>query len=75
MAVGELKFRLSVSDKGEVFGWGNSEYGQLETFGDTQQICKPQFINKTKGLGKIVDIAAGGSFCLILNGTKTTAYL
>lgn len=62
---------MYISDKGEVFGWGNSEYGQLETFGDTQQICKPQFINKTKELGKIVDIAAGGSFCMVLNGTNT----
>lgn len=56
-------------EKGQVFGWGNSEYGQLETIGDTQQINVPQMLTaKTKGLGRIVDIAAGGSFCMILNG-------
>lgn len=52
-----------------MFGWGNAEYGQLETIGDTQQINVPQMLaQKTKGLGRIVDVAAGGSFCMILNG-------
>ena len=61
---------LFIVDKGEVFGFGNAEYGQLETIGDNQQINEPKFVSFTKGLGKIVDIAAGGSFCMILNGKK-----
>lgn len=64
--VANHQFRLV--DKGEVFGFGNAEYGQLETIGDIQQINKPKHLSFTKGLGKIVDIAAGGSFCMILNG-------
>lgn len=59
---------LALNDKGEVFGWGNSEYGQLKCEGDTQQINTPQFIESTRQFGKIKDIAAGGSYCLILNG-------
>lgn len=56
------------TDKGEVFGWGNSEYGQLPCTEDNQQINKPRYVECTKGLGRIVDIASGGSICLVLNG-------
>ncbi|XP_018319637.1 RCC1-like G exchanging factor-like protein [Agrilus planipennis] len=64
---GRSDFVLAINDKGEVFGWGNTEYAQLDTPNDLQQVCNATFIEKCKGLGKIVDIAAGGSFCLILN--------
>lgn len=63
-----VNHQLPFVDKGEVFGFGNAEYGQLETIGENQQINEPKFLSFTKGLGKIVDIAAGGSFCMILNG-------
>lgn len=56
------------SEKGEVFGWGNTEYGQLEVDGDRQQINVPLALKFLKGLGRIVDIAAGGSSCLVLTG-------
>jgi len=57
---------LALSEKGEVFGWGNSEYGQLKALTDEQQISTPTHI-PLKGLGKMVDIASGGTVCLILN--------
>lgn len=56
------------TDKGEVFGWGNAEYGQIEAIGDHPQFNTPKFILALKGIGKIVDIATGGSYCLVLNG-------
>lgn len=59
---------LALNDKGQVFGWGNSEYGQLKCEGDNQQINIPQYVESTRSFGKIIDIAAGGSYCLILNG-------
>lgn len=59
---------LALNDRGEVFGWGNSEYGQLRCDGDNQQINSPQFVEVTKSFGKIVDIASGGSVCMVLNG-------
>lgn len=59
---------LALNDTGDVFGWGNSEYGQLECIDDVQQINSPQYISALKGIGKIIDIAAGGSYCLVLNG-------
>ncbi|TMW48698.1 hypothetical protein DOY81_006217 [Sarcophaga bullata] len=59
---------LALNDKGEVFGWGNSEYGQLDdTDNALTQISSPQQLKLTKGIGKLKDIAAGGSFCMVLN--------
>lgn len=59
---------LALNDKGEVFGWGNSEYGQLD---DTEyappQLNTPKALEVTRDKGKIKDIASGGSFCMILN--------
>ena len=57
---------LSV-DRGELFGWGNSEYGQFACVTEEQQICRPTRI-KTPSVGKIIDIACGGSICIVLNG-------
>lgn len=56
------------ADKGEVFGWGNSEYRQLRSNGDDQQICTPIHLDKLKGKGRFADVAAGGSFCIVVNG-------
>ncbi|KAG8248821.1 Williams-Beuren syndrome chromosome region 16 protein [Homalodisca vitripennis] len=58
---------LALNDKGEVFGWGNNEYRQLTETADMQQICSPIRLACTQGLGRIVDIAAGGSFCAAVN--------
>lgn len=57
------------TDKGELFGWGNSEYGQIPMATTQHQVNTPYaLLNFTRGLGRIVDIAAGGSFCMIVNG-------
>lgn len=61
-------FLLFCSDKGEVFGWGNSEYDQLEIIDDVQQLHTPIYLKAPSKCGKIIDIATGGSYCLILNG-------
>ncbi|GBP51740.1 RCC1-like G exchanging factor-like protein [Eumeta japonica] len=59
---------LALNDRGEVFGWGNSEYGQVPMANKIQQVnMSYALLNFTKGLGRIVDIASGGSFCLIVN--------
>lgn len=71
MALGCLLtgFLSLIPDKGEVFGWGNTEYGQLATDSDDNpQITLPRHLSFLKECGKIVDIAAGGSFCMVLNG-------
>lgn len=57
-----------------MFGFGNSEYKQLSTDDDNQQINSPRYLQTLKGLGKIVDIASGGSYCMVLNGNKTNSY-
>ncbi|KAL4704416.1 hypothetical protein ACJJTC_000415 [Scirpophaga incertulas] len=59
---------LALNDKGELFGWGNSEYGQVPMATKQHQVnMSYALLNYTKGLGKIMDIASGGSFCLIVN--------
>ncbi|XP_059613989.1 RCC1-like G exchanging factor-like protein [Phlebotomus argentipes] len=59
---------LALNDRGEVFGWGNTEYGQLSSaIGSVQQIHTPIKLPTLAGLGKITDVAAGGSHCLALN--------
>ena len=59
------------SDKGEVFGWGNSEYGQFRMVTEEQQINHPVKLS-LKGIGKIIDIASGGTICMVLNGNNIT---
>ncbi|XP_067008826.2 RCC1-like G exchanging factor-like protein [Anabrus simplex] len=58
---------LALSDEGDVFGWGNTEYGQLGCDEDVQQQNTARFVESCRPLGKIVDVAAGGSFCLVVN--------
>ncbi|KAI4497476.1 hypothetical protein M0802_007487 [Mischocyttarus mexicanus] len=60
---------LALSDKGKLFGWGNSEYGQLLTNNDNYQVNIATELNIPKEVGHIVDIAAGGCFCMILNSS------
>ncbi|KAG8195766.1 hypothetical protein JTE90_004773 [Oedothorax gibbosus] len=56
---------LAVSDKGDVFGWGNSEYHQLNSITDKQQINIPRKLNLN--IGKVTQVAAGGTMCAVLN--------
>lgn len=49
-----------------MFGWGNSEYGQLGLKDGLQQINVPTKLDIP--CGKIVDIAVSGSACIVLNG-------
>jgi len=56
---------LAINDEGELFGWGNSEYGQFGSVTDEQQINTPTHL--PLGIGKIKDIASGGTVCLALN--------
>ncbi|XP_006621692.1 RCC1-like G exchanging factor-like protein isoform X2 [Apis dorsata] len=60
---------LALSDKGKVFGWGNSEYAQLFVEDGNQQVNIATEIDKLKHLGHIIDIACGGCFCMVLNNT------
>uniref|UniRef100_A0A2A4J9T2 Uncharacterized protein n=1 Tax=Heliothis virescens TaxID=7102 RepID=A0A2A4J9T2_HELVI len=60
---------LALNNHGELFGWGNSEYGQIPMRCGSQQVNMSYSLRDfCRGLGKITDIAAGGSFCLIVNG-------
>ena len=57
---------LALNDQGDVFGWGNSEYGQFSSVTPDQQVCSPVKLD-LKEVGKVIDIASGGSICMVLN--------
>ena len=57
------------TDKGQLFGWGNSEYGQLKIATSETQLHTPRHLPFSPELGKFTDIATSGTSCLVLNGT------
>lgn len=57
-----------IIDKGDVFGWGNNEYGQMSLPNDPQQVFIPRHLKELSKLGKIKSVASSGSFCVALNG-------
>lgn len=64
-----MTFTFSFSDKGELFGWGNSEYAQFRAVTEEMQVNVPRHLKydslKDK---KIVDAACGGTTCAVLDG-------
>lgn len=60
---------MALDDAGNVFGWGNTEYGQFRilTNCETEQFNTPRCLKLRNIPGKIVDIAAGGTVCALLN--------
>lgn len=60
---------LALNSKGEVFGWGSSEYGQLSDSKDVHQVDSPLQLKHLSCIDKVIDIAAGGSFCAALSET------
>jgi alpha-tubulin suppressor-like RCC1 family protein len=57
---------IVITENGDLFGWGNSEYGQLLCDSNVTQLHTSRHI-QIPGVGKIVDAVAGGSFCAALN--------
>jgi len=57
---------LALNVKGQVFGWGNSEYSQFS------MVTKETQVNFAQHLpfqcGHVTGVAAGGSMCALLNG-------
>ncbi|XP_068141618.1 RCC1-like G exchanging factor-like protein [Drosophila tropicalis] len=60
---------LALNEHGDCFGWGNSEYGQLDNDPEhaQTQINIPRALKLTKEIGRIRQVASGGSFCMALN--------
>lgn len=57
---------LAVSEKGDLFGWGNSEYGQLDACTKEQQLNIAKNL-PFKKIGKIKRAASGGTMCAVVN--------
>lgn len=61
---------LALDTEGNVFGWGNTEYSQFRVLAnvESEQFNIPKHLRISRYVpGKIVDIAAGGSVCAVLN--------
>ena len=57
----------SSSDKGDVFGWGNSEYGQLGLVTEQTQVNRATHLPIPQ-CGRVVKAVSGASLCGLLNG-------
>ncbi|XP_036380989.1 RCC1-like G exchanging factor-like protein [Megalops cyprinoides] len=57
---------LAVSQEGDLFGWGNSEYLQLSTVTEATQINSPRRL-PVEGVGRIQQAACGGTQVAVLN--------
>lgn len=60
---------LAIDHEGTLFGWGNTEYAQFRQLAgcELEQFSDPRHLKLKNIPGKIVDIAAGGTICAILN--------
>jgi alpha-tubulin suppressor-like RCC1 family protein len=58
---------LAVNDRGDVFGWGNSEYLQLSLATQEMQINSPIRLPLDSSIGKVKRVTAGGSSCGLIN--------
>lgn len=59
---------LALDSEGQVYGWGNSEYQQLGLVSGEQQVHTPTHLPLHKyGVGKVIDLAAGGTHCMVLD--------
>ncbi|XP_043239071.1 RCC1-like G exchanging factor-like protein isoform X1 [Amphibalanus amphitrite] len=56
---------LAVSESGDVFGWGNSEYAQFASVTEEQQLNVPRRL--PLGVGRVTDVASAGTMCAVLN--------
>ncbi|KAK2720141.1 hypothetical protein QYM36_004148 [Artemia franciscana] len=59
---------LAINGNGDLFGWGNNEYGQLNSATEDMQLNVSRILKLPPYVGKIIDIAVGGTVCIILNG-------
>ena len=59
---------FSLSERGDVFGWGNCEYYQLGEVTDENQVNRPHHLPFTDLGGKVTQVKAAGSMCALLNG-------
>ncbi|ELU01947.1 hypothetical protein CAPTEDRAFT_158323 [Capitella teleta] len=58
---------LAVSGKGDLFGWGNSEYDQLSSVSNNEtQVNVPRHL-PFSSVGHVVRSASAGAMCLLLN--------
>jgi len=64
-----LEYYFSVDD-GNVFGWGNSEYGQFEMVTNEPQVNLPIHLPLNADTGHVKAVASAGTKCAVLNGMR-----
>lgn len=63
---------LAVSDTGELFGWGNSEYGQFDMITQQPQIASPTHLPVNDVCGQVKGVTAAATKCALVNGEIMT---
>ncbi|KAF2365891.1 Regulator of chromosome condensation RCC1 [Trinorchestia longiramus] len=58
---------LALSEEGDIFGWGNNEYGQLRAVSEDPQMHTPRLLPLPSSVGRVVDVGASGSACFLVN--------
>ena len=61
---------IHVPGTGQVYGWGNNEYGQLGVLSKDEQASKPVYVElpNLDTDGPLVSMATGGAFTAFLTG-------
>ena len=66
--VDKLVHYFIISENGDVFGWGNSEYGQFSAVIDKEmQVNVPRYLPLLQHK-RIQQVAAAGTMCGLLDG-------
>lgn len=60
-----------LAESGQVFGWGNNEYGQLGVPTEEPQVCTPVLIGLPNLDGELISMATGGAFTAFLTSKIT----
>ena len=69
------QFFAPLTEKGELFGWGNSEYAQFRAVTEEMQLNVPRRLKYESLKGKkVVDVACGGTTCAVLDGKQYTLF-
>ena len=69
-----MNFVTFFAGDGQVFGWGNNEYGQLGVPTDDPQISTPVPLDLSDLDGRLVSMATGGAFTAFSTSKGHTKY-
>jgi len=58
---------MAVTDKGDLFAWGDNECGQVNPYENCRTFYEPRHVNVSPKIGKVKDAAVGDLFSFVVN--------